>query len=158
MLVQLPDGTIADTNQPASPSASEIADWQNQRAQLANTFAGANAQYRAAQASTDQAYNAAQGDLTTKYARMREALPEPYAKRGVLNSGIYQEGLQNYAHDRAADAYKLASQYVAQSGQNSATAAQQYGNYVTGSEALQRSEFARRADLAASLRYMQTNG
>lgn len=38
--------------------------------------------------------------LTKKYDRLRERLPWRYAARGVLHSGIYGRGLQEYATDR----------------------------------------------------------
>ena len=60
------------------------------------------------------AFGRAQGNLLSQYAKMRDRLPYGYARRGMLNSGIYQKGLADFAQDKNRAIGDLAGSYAEQ--------------------------------------------
>lgn len=42
-------------------------------------------------------------DLVRHYQQMRQKLPNAFNRRGVMNSGLYQKGLSDWAQDRTRD-------------------------------------------------------
>lgn len=90
--------------------------------------------------------------LTNRYNRMREQLPGGFAQRGLLNSGIYHQGLQNYAQDRQTAFDALNRQYGQALG--GLTLAQQQLDQQNngGLQDIESQEQARRQAIAAALR------
>lgn len=57
------------------------------------------------------AYTRSVGDWTTKFDRMRQNLPGQYANAGLLNSGLYARGLQNFNSDKIRQMGNLSGAY-----------------------------------------------
>lgn len=90
--------------------------------------------------------------FNTDWDRRRVGLPTDYIRRGLLNSGIYHTGLQNYATDRATGLSDLLLRHQLQQAglilQDRAyedTYAQQMANNYAR-------EYGTQADIAAQLR------
>lgn len=141
---QVPDLTPSENQNFTQQQTNLDQGYGQQSAQNAYARAGQQANHAA---STDQ--------LTQQFDQQRSALPGRYAHRGLLNSGVYDTGLQNYATSRT-NAFNNSNRSYAQAlGQgdlNDQQATQQY-NSATGNLAAQKT--ARRADLASQLRAVQ---
>lgn len=141
---QVPDLTPSETQNFNQQQTDLSQGYEQQSAQ--NTYARANLQANQQRATTQ---------LGQQYDQQRSTLPGAYAHRGLLNSGIYSTGLDNYAKART-NAFDNSNQSYAQAlGQNDLSqqqATQSYGS-ATGSLAAQKT--ARRADLASQLRAVQ---
>jgi hypothetical protein len=68
-----------------------------------NTFKQGTAQLDFAKRQQQNQYAFDQGQLASKWDAMRQKLPGEYAGRGLLNSGIYMQGLQDYGRQRGYD-------------------------------------------------------
>lgn len=97
-------------------------------------------------------YGRGQADLRRQFADARLQLPGDYAGAGLLNSGIYQQGLSRFGAERQAAFRNLRGQFTDQrSGLN--LARRQLGAVKRqGLADLRQEEAARRAALAASIR------
>jgi len=98
------------------------------------------------------AYKNNVGKFNIDWGRRREELPTSFIQRGTLRSGLYRQGLQDYAQDRLAGANDLAiqnqlgnNQYTLQSrGHEDDYARTMFGSYGN--------EYTSKAALAAALK------
>ena len=91
-------------------------------------------------------------NLAHKYTNMRNRLPGGYINRGVMDSGIYKRGLENYAYNRQAEQSSLAARYQ-QMLADQALQGQAAGvNYSNTIGAVDDEEAVRRASIAAALK------
>lgn len=101
-------------------------------------------------------YQAQQGldtqNLATQWDKVRKRLPGSYHGRGLANSGLLGQGLQEYGEARTGAYGDLAARYqqmIGQVGQNR----QNLGlDYTSGMADIDDLERMRRAQIAASLR------
>lgn len=136
----------------SQPSASELAEWNNQRREVSDVYGDANAQndFDRSQALAQQSYETA--DLAKQWNRQREALPGQYAHRGLLNSGIYGEALQHYGEDRTSASSALALKYQQTLGNIGLAQQRAQGAYGRDTASVDSTEAARRQDLASQLK------
>lgn len=136
----------------AQPDPTELATWQNQRTTLGDTYGTANAQNAFDRTQTLANQAAETAALARQWTQTRNALPGQYAKRNLLNSGIYGGALQQYGSDRAAATDALALKYQTTLGQLGLNAQAAQTAYTSGTSQVNNSEAARRESLAASLK------
>lgn len=67
--------------------------------------------------------------LAYQYGKMREALPGQYAGRGLLNSGIYQQGIYDFNRQKQQAAAALTTKWQGQLGANHFQALDNTGRY-----------------------------
>lgn len=84
----------------------------NSRAQYARKIARGT--YDMGQLNQD--YNLGRAQLGQQWDEARRDLPGAFVKRGVFNSGIYQQGLQDYAQKRLGSFQQLGRQHQKQYG------------------------------------------
>lgn len=106
-------------------------------------------EYGSTQAGLDK--NLGDQALTQKWDRYRNQLPGGYQKRGLANSGIYQQGLQNYAQDRLMGFQGLQRTYDRQVGDINLGQQEQEGSYNFGLNSVDAERAARRATLASQI-------
>lgn len=56
---------------------------------------------------SQQRFGRTRDDMTKAYAQERDRTPNKYAASGTLNSGLYQQALQDYASRRSQDSSRL---------------------------------------------------
>ena len=136
-------------------SAADLANIQNMRdvAGLQRTQGLANVDYQ--QGNAVQNYGISRDNLVRQFDQMRQSLPYQYNSRGLMNSGIYQQGLSNYADNRV----RGLNQFDTQHQQNMAGFGLQRqgleGAYKTSMDNATRLEQARRAQTAAQIKAIQ---
>lgn len=134
---------------------TEQANIANQRRQANDLYGNslANLEFQRGNALANQSLDTQ--NLTTQWDRTRERLPGGYAHRGLLNSGIYGQGLQNYATDRLSAFRNLQSKYQQQLGSYDLQKQQAVNQHASTFAGIDTTEQAARADLAAQLRGLQ---
>lgn len=90
-------------------------------------------------------------ELAKRFNRMRERLPGGFARRGLLNSGIYQRALKQYAEDRQAATSSLAARYQQMLGEHGFDQKLQAVQYLNTIGDINDAERVRRAQIAAAL-------
>jgi hypothetical protein len=131
----------------------ELNYYRTRRRQVTDTYNLGQAQNVYQQGALGRAQERGVGNLAYQYGQMREKLPWGFGRRGLLNSGIYQRGLQQLAEG----AYirplnEMTAQYQDQLGALQ-LAQQQLGQVHAGAISdVDEAERARIAAVAASLR------
>jgi hypothetical protein len=95
--------------------------------------------------------NQVRGFETTQN-RAREALPTDYINRGIFRSGIYRQGLQDYAADRLQGFNNLSTQHQLNLGNLSLQGRGYEDDYTRALSGSYGNEYAARADIASALR------
>jgi hypothetical protein len=90
--------------------------------------------------------------LKSQYAQQRASLPGQYAGRGLLNSGIYKQGLIDYNKGRTTAFKGLAQQYASQQHQLQAGGAKAQLDMNQSLNDVDLAEAQARAQLAAQLK------
>lgn len=126
--------------------------FQTARRKVNDSYSLGVSQNQFSKDSLSNAYARSQGDLASKYALARPNLGTSYAKRGLLNSGIYQQGLVNFNTDQGKAYSDLASAYQDQLGGYDLARSQLEQTRAGATQDLADQEAARRAAVAASLR------
>lgn len=138
--------------QPEQPSATEVANWQIGRQ-------GARQQYLNQQAQS--AYNVGQAQLTQTRAmqqqnfnagQQRRTFDDPYIARGIFNSGIRTQGLQDWNTQQLMNVNNIGDQYsnaIFQQQMQDREALQARNDYLLNS---QLQEDARRLDLQSQIK------
>lgn len=126
--------------------------WDNQRRAARNTYQGSlvNLDFQRGAAQQNQGLDF--NKLTTQFDQMRNNLPGGFAKRGLLNSGIYGDKLQQYGTARSSAFSDLASKYqqmLGGLGQQQNAAGINYSNTLGG---VDDQEAIRRSQIAAALK------
>ena len=135
--------------------AVDVANLQNQRdmarLQYQQGLAGVNYQRGNAQ----QNYGISRDNLVRQLDAMRQNLPYQFNNRGLMNSGLYKQGLSDYADSRV----RTLNQFDTQHSQNMAGFGLQQQNveglWKTQQENIKRAEEARRAQTAAQIKAVQ---
>jgi hypothetical protein len=95
---------------------------------------------------SQQRYGRTRNDLSKAYTQERDTTPDSFAARGTLNSGLYQQALQDYASRRSQDFSRLGEDQAQQLGEFD----RQATGISTGYEdALAEIEAQRQAQIAA---------
>ena len=102
------------------------------------------------QASSE--YNTARTGLTTQFDRQRFQLPGQFVGRGLLDSGIYQQGLSDYASDRTNAFQALSTGYARKKGEISQSSQNALTGMNTGLALNEAEKQAKRAQLASQIR------
>ena len=132
--------------------AAEAAAYDTRRSQARQAYANMAAQNTFSSGQAGLGYGRSVRDLTRKFDQMRSRLPGGFARRGLLNSGIYGSALQNYATNRANTMNDLQQQLAGTQGQYALQGQMGENTLNTALAAIQAEQDARRADLAAQLR------
>lgn len=135
--------------------ATDLANFQAQRdnANLAYQQGLANLDYQ--QGNADQNYATGRANLVRQYDQMRTRLPYNFGRRGLANSGIYTQGLQDYADQRTRSLSDYETNRQQQQAGFGLQKANLAGTYRTGMGSLDQMEKARRAQLAAQIKAVQ---
>lgn len=131
---------------------AEMAAWDGRRRRATNQYQVGQAQGQFNRSLGKQNQGIETRNLTQQYGQMRENLPGSYARRGMLNSGIYGRGLQQYGTQRTTAFGDLASKYQQQFGQLDLTDQANTVNYNDQLGDINDQERVRRAQLASALR------
>ncbi len=95
---------------------------------------------------SQQRFGRTRDDMSKAYGQERTRTPNKYAASGTLNSGMYQQALQDYAYRRSQDASRLLADETQQLGEYD----RQATGISTGYEsALAEIEAQRQAQIAA---------
>ncbi len=133
---------------------AEQAAYDNQRRRATDTFQFGQSRYAAQRGNIQQNQGLDTNRLARRFDRMRESLPGGYARRGLLNSGLYKRGLTDMGLDRQAAFSDLTAKYqqmLSNLSFDQYGAGIQYGNQIGDIDDAER---VRRAQLAAALQGM----
>lgn len=135
--------------------AVDLATYQNQR-DLANL------QYKQGMANVDfqqgnavQNYGMSRDNLVRQFDQMREKLPYSYNSRGLMNSGIYKQGLTDFGESRVRGLNQFDTAHQQTMGGFGLQKQQLSGALKTQQENVNRLEQARRAQTAAQIKAVQ---
>lgn len=106
-------------------------------------------QYQQGVAGNNYAIN--QGNLIDQFAQLRNQIPGNFIHRGLINSGLYGQGLGQFAKNRASALGNLASQYQQQLGGFNLANSQLGYSQSNGLQDLESQRRARLATLASTL-------
>lgn len=122
------------------------------RGLIKNQYGLNTANYSWQRGNIRQQQNLDTAGLTQQFGQMRQALPGQYANRGLLNSGIYSQGLYDFNQNKANQFAKLANQYSTQLHNNTVGQQQAGQDQATGLADVDYQEAQARAALAAQLK------
>lgn len=133
-------------------SPSQLYNFQSQRNAYGQNLLGKKAQNTYQQQLANLQLHRSTQNFNDMWNDRRNALPTSYLQRGVYNSGIYQNALQNYARDRSSGLSDLllnnqlqqAGLVLGNRGFEDEYARQMASNYAQ--------QYATQADIASALR------
>lgn len=131
---------------------AEQASWQNQRLAARNSLQSQLAGFDFQRGAYQQQQGLDTNSLTTQFDQMRQKLPGGFAAKGLLNSGIYADKLQQYGTQKDQAFSNLAAKYqqmLGGLGQQQDAANMNYANTITNTN---DQEAIRRSQIAASLK------
>lgn len=131
---------------------AEVAAYANRRTRATNQYQIQQAQNSYNRGTTGANQATSTRNLTTQFDKMRTNLPGQYARRGLLNSGIYAQGLQDYGTGRTSAFGDLAQRYQQQFGQFDLNDQAASVNYNDTIGEIYDQEAVRRSQVAAALR------
>jgi hypothetical protein len=136
-------------------SPQDVSLYNAKRSRIQSQFGIGRAQNQYDRGQLDLNYGLQRKSLGMEWDRQRTQLPGQFARSGMLNSGVYQRALQDYAQGRGL-AFEAAGrtyqQQLGQLGQRSTALSQ---TRTSDLNVLAAEEQARRSSLAASLRKAQ---
>jgi hypothetical protein len=122
------------------------------RSKASNTYGQARATNDYQRSSLDARFNQNQAQMGLQWDRQRGKLPGGYARRGLLNSGVYHQGLQDYAVNRG-NAYNQAlQQYGEQAGAIGLQGQSTEQTYADAMATIAAQEQMARSQVASTLR------
>ncbi len=130
----------------------EIAAYQTRQDQASTAYQNSlasNTYQRSMLGIANQRNRDRMGQQWTQY---RNQLPGGYARRGLLNSGIYKQALTDYANNRQRSFDDLDFSYTTQLGQYDLDKQNFTNTYNAGLTGIEAERAARRAQLASELR------
>ena len=130
----------------------EVGYFNTARRRVTDSYGIGQAQNAYQRDTAASAFARSQGTLMQRYAQMRDRLPYGYAKRGLLNSGIYQKGLADFAQQKNQAIGDLAGQFQDQNAGFDLAQRQLASVYSGAGMDLDEQEKQREAAVAASLR------
>lgn len=131
---------------------AEQASWDGRRRRATNQYQRGQAQGVFNRGVARQNEGIETRDLAQRYGKMRENLPGQFARRNMLNSGIFGRALQDYGSERTTSFGNLASRYQQQFGQLDLTDQSATGGYNDQLGDINEQEALRRSQLASALR------
>jgi hypothetical protein len=159
MPVQAPAVPAAPIMYGAAPAPDltpeEVAYFDTLQTRMNEDYAQGAATNAYQQGILQSEHGAQVGDYNRRFDRMREQLPGQYQRRGLMNSGIYQQGLTDYATDRTFGMADLERRYQAQMGGLQMAGSQLYGKHQTGLATNETQKNARRQTVASTLRMIR---
>ena len=93
--------------------------------------------------------------LNRQYDQMRERLPGGYAKRGLLNSGLYHQGLTDYGTQRGQATSDMTQKYQQAFGDLAVRGTQGLVTWGQQQADAAEAEALRRAEIATQLKALQ---
>jgi len=141
---------MADFVQQVSPD--QVLGFGQSRRRNRTTFGiqSGNANFARSNAYSDQGLET--GALTQQYGQQRRQLPEQFAGRGLLNSGIYKQGLQDFNQQRVTAFQGLSQKYNQQIGKINVDQYGQAQQFNDANADIDEQEKVARAQLAVALR------
>lgn len=121
------------------------------RTQYKNSLAGT--QYQRADYGIDFQRN--KDRLGAQFAQSRARLPGGFVSRGLLDSGLYKQGLVDYANQRQQRFGDLQYDYGKNLGRLGLQDTQAGNSYNTGLSSIESERLARRSELASQIRGIQ---
>lgn len=136
-------------------SAVDLANIENARnmATLQRSQGLANVDFQ--QGNAQQNYGISRDNLVRQFDQMRQSLPYQYNSRGLMNSGVYQQGLQNYADSRLRGLNQFDTQHQQNMAGFGLQKQQVEGSFKTAMDNAARAEAARRQATAAQIKAIQ---
>lgn len=130
----------------------EIAAYQSRTDQTGTNYQNFLAQdaYKRAQLGIYDQRN--RDRLGQQFDQARNKLPGGFARRGLMNSGIYKQALENYGTARSQAFGDLDLNYTSQLGGFDVEKQGQTGTYNTSLAGIEAEKAARRSQLATELR------
>lgn len=135
--------------------AFDLAQFQSQRDQLKMGYQQNLAKLDFSQGNADQDYATARGNLVRQFDQMREKLPYSYNARGLMNSGVYSQGLQDYGDQRLRSFGEFEQKRQQQQAGYGLQKQQFADSYRGGMAQVDQLEKARRAQIAAQIKAAQ---
>lgn len=135
-----------------TPSPTQTQQFAQQRSNASQDYLTGQAENLYQRTLQELAFGQQLADFNRGADRSRVGIPRQYIDRGVFNSGLYQQGLQDYAQDRLAGVNRLATQQQLGLDANtfgSRGLEDQYARNMMGSY---NQEYATKAEIAAALR------
>lgn len=133
-------------------SPAESTAYENRRRRARDTYEGGLAALESQRGDVMAKQGLDTAQFTRNWDQSRNRLPGGYARRGLLNSGIYKRGLEQYAQARQQASSQLGLRYQAmlnQMNQQQMAAGLQFNNTMGD---LYDQEAMRRAEIAAALK------
>lgn len=135
-----------------TPSPEELDQFAGQRNHINLNYGQANATNLFQRGNTLANKQADYGNLKRQFVQQRAQIPGQFIGRGLLNSGLYQRGLKDYAANRTEAFGDLGRKYQQMLGtldlQRQQGAASQFADLAD----VNAQERQRRAELAAQIR------
>ena len=129
-----------------------VNSFETSRRRVRTTYGQGLAQNTFQKGRLDQAAGRGRFDLMKRFDAMRNKMPGGFAKRGLLNSGIYQESLANYGADRLTATNRFEEDTLGAQNQLQLGANQLDELYKDALTDIDGQESARRQGIAASLK------
>lgn len=135
-----------------SMTSEELASFNSRRAGARNNYSNylAGSTYNRGVAAQD--YTQHSQRATQQWDQQRQNVPDEYLRRGILHSGLYGQGLNNYAQARQQNLGDLSQGYQRQQAQYGFGEQNAAGGMNDALAMIDQQEAARRADIAASLK------
>ena len=148
--IQTPYAAPVYTNPELDPT--EVAYYDSLASRLNSTFDQSMAANQLQQTQLSTENDIRMEDLTRRFEQVRDKLPGGFAKRGILNSGIYNNALTEYGTDRSNAFSDMSRQFNNQMAGLQQQAAQLGQTKQTGLGDVEVQRAARRNAKAAILR------
>ena len=130
-------------------SPDDFSYFEQQRRRIRNQYLQGTQQAKYQGSLLDAENSRSKRDLTRQFGEIRNQLPGQFAGGGVLNSGIYQKALTDYATDRSTGFADLSARYLEQKQGLSQSLGQLSSIYKSSLDDVASSEAARRATAEA---------
>ncbi len=85
---------------PRDLNPEELTWFDAANSRLTRSFNFGKAQNTYEQKLQGQSYDWDKGDLLKQFGKMRENVAQPYVRRGMINSGMHQKGLTDWATEK----------------------------------------------------------
>lgn len=132
--------------------AMDLAQFQGRRNELKDQYQQGLARLDFQQGNADQDYATARSNLVRQFDQMREKLPYGFNRRGLMNSGVYAQGLQDYGDQRVRQFGEFEQKRQQQQAGFGLQRRQAADSFRAGMSQVDELEKARRAQLAAQIK------
>lgn len=135
-----------------APSPGQTYQWGQRKRNAAQGLARREAQNTFDRRNIYQNRKADVRSLGQQFMQMRNRIPEAYGRRGLMASGLYGQGLQDYGQQRTQAYGDLSRKYQQMLGQLRLGQQNYREDYANSMSDIASEEAVRRAELAAQLR------